>query len=185
MTLSCLVKSTSPVKYALTQAIKKQLPFIFFYSKLLVFHHDKNYITGAGYKLVLEADISLIRMKQSLFWFSCPSLLKKLLIFKGRLGGLQCENERYEWGELIVMARRFIMDNCVLEGQRIFYRLEEMDIRLYLKAFLFKVLYFMTLWWNNTVVFSSTQVKNWGESVHIFIVFPDACKIFYLNKGTD
>lgn len=55
-------------------------------------YYGKTYINRASYHLFLEADIYLIIMKQSLLWFSCSSLLRKLLIFEGRLRGLLHEN---------------------------------------------------------------------------------------------
>lgn len=34
-------------------------------------------------------------------------------------------------------------------------------------------------------MFSNMQDKNGGDSLHSSVVFPDAYKIFYLNRGTD
>lgn len=48
-------------------------------------------------------------------------------------------------GRINSNGKKFVIDNCVLEGQRICYCLEETAIGLHLKAFLFKVWYFMTL----------------------------------------
>lgn len=50
-------------------------------SKLIVLYYSKNDINSARYNLYLEADIYVIIMKQNILWFSCFSLLRKLLIF--------------------------------------------------------------------------------------------------------